>query len=221
MVRGDINSFITVLGLLEKSNSEKADLIAELMIELNPDNHDALLIAARHESDNSRFENGLAVAEAILEADPTHIPASVEKARANYYLGHRDLAFRAFEKIVKENMSDPDGNYYFSKLLAEEQIEPRRSGNFARRAFFHSDRSVKYVLNLCFVYFRAERFDLCRGEAKKALRRFSKEPELAYWLGMAQYMDSKPKARATLDKAIELGLDGEYLTKAKEVLAKL
>ena len=76
-------------------------------------------------------------------------------------------------------------------------------------------------MNLCYVYFQAERYDLSRGEASKASRSFPYRPEPYFWIGMDMYMEGNPEARENLRKSVMLGLTGERLEQAQEVLAKL
>ena len=76
-------------------------------------------------------------------------------------------------------------------------------------------------MNLCYVYDREGRYDLSRAEAFKACKVFPKEPEPFFRLGIAMYREGKPEARGQLEKAIELGLWGDWLESARETLAKL
>ncbi len=223
-VRGNLELFDEMTSLLDKKNrpEERAKLY-QLLTRIDADNTDALALTAEFESDQASYETALDLAEKALSIEPGYIVASVQKARALYRLGKRSEAFEIFERNLIESHHHADNNYYFSRLLSEEQTDPQRAANLARRAVFDSSHDLRAWMNLSYVYFQIGRYDFSWGEALKASRSHKDEPEPFFRIGIAMYMRGEEKAevKENLEKAIELGLKGEDLETARATLKKL
>lgn len=221
-VRGDLTIFTEITSLLDKKDKpEEVAKLYRLLPQINADNADALVLAADFVSEQGSFESALSFAEQALSIESDYVAASVQKAWALYGLGKRSEAFEIFERNLVEAHFNVDNNYYFSRILATEQIDLDRAANLARRAVFDSSHDLKVWMNLCYVYFQIGRYDLSRGEALKASRSHKDEPEPFFRMGMAMYMEGKEEAEENLQKAIELGLKGEDLELARQTLEKL
>jgi tetratricopeptide (TPR) repeat protein len=221
-VRGDLVRYEEITSLLDKRNrQEERTELYRLLPRINADNAKALVLAAEFESDGDDFQAALNLAEEALSLEGDYIAASVQKARALYGLGNRSKAFEIFERNLEEAEFNVDNNYYFSRILATEQIELKRATDLARRALFDSGHDLKVWMNLSYVYFQIGRYDLSRGEALKAKNSHKEEPEPFFRIGMAMFMEEKEEAKGNLEKAIELGLKGEYLEVARQTLQKL
>ncbi len=221
-VRGDLVRFEEITSLLDKRNrQEERTKLYRRLSRINADNAEALVLAAEFESDRADFQAALNLAEKAQSLESDYVAASVQKARALYGLGKRSEAFEIFERNLVEARFNVDNNHYFSRILATEQVEPKRAANLARRALFDSGHELKVWMNLSYVYFQIGRYDLSRGEAIKARNSHKEEPEPFFRIGMAMFMEEKEEARESLEKAIELGLKGEYLEIARQTLQKL
>ena len=221
-LKGKLSYFEHMADLLhDRSRQTEKTRIVQLLHQLNSDNHDALILAARYLSDDKAYSEALELTEKVLAENPGDIGARVQQARAWYWLGDRDEAFDLFEAVLEEARDDCDANYYFSGILAHEKIDLSRAANLARNAQFQSDRSLKYKINVSYVYFQGGRYDLSRAEASKAIKSNVDRPEGYFRMGMALYMEGDSKTRSYLEKAIELGLKGDDLETARETLAGL
>ncbi|MFH1374534.1 MAG: CDC27 family protein [bacterium] len=218
-VRGNLVAFEEISTLVDKLDrqSEKNRLI-ELLLQLDQDNTDALVLLAGIKCDQSAYETALDLAEKALSIEPRRVSASVQKARALYELDRRQEAFDIFEKNLIEARSNADNGHYFSRILATEQEDLNRAANIARHAVFNSQHDQRTWMNLCYVYFQSGRYDLARGEALKASRSRKDEPEPFYWIGMAMHMEGNEAAAENLQKAIDMGLRGEQLETARNLL---
>ena len=77
-------------------------------------------------------------------------------------------------------------------------------------------------MNLAFVYMQAGRYDLARGEARKASNSYSGEPEPFFRMGQAFWLEEKDdEARENLQKALDMGLSGDLRREAEELLEKI
>ena len=221
-LKGKLSYFEQMVDLLhDQSRQAEKNRIVQLLHQINPGNHDALILAARYLSDDKDYSAALELTERVLAEDPGDIGARVQKARAWYWLGDRDEAFDLFEAVLEEAQDDCDANYYFSHILAHEKIDLNRAANLARNAQFQSDRSLKYKINVSYVYFQGGRYDLSRAEASKSIKSHGDRPEGHFRMGMALYMEGDNRTRSYLEKAIELGLKGDDLETARETLAGL
>jgi tetratricopeptide (TPR) repeat protein len=221
-VRGDLARLEEITSLLDKRNrQEERTKLYRRLSRINADNAEALVLAAEFESDRADFQAALNLAEKAQSLESDYVAASVQKARALYGLGKRSEAFEIFERNLVEARFNVDNNHYFSRILATEQVEPKRAANLARRALFDSGHELKVWMNLSYVYFQIGRYDLSRGEAQKAKNSHKEEPEPFFRIGMAMFMEEKEEAGENLERAIELGLKGEYLEIARQTLQKL
>ncbi|MDH4157534.1 MAG: tetratricopeptide repeat protein, partial [candidate division Zixibacteria bacterium] len=221
-LKGKLSYFEQLIDVLnDQSSQADKSRIVQLLHQTNPDNHDALILAARYLSDDKEYSAALELTERVLAEDPGDIGARVQQARAWYWLGDRDEAFDLFEAVLEDARDDCDANYYFSNILAHEKIDLNRAANLARNAQFQSDRGLKYKINVSYVYFQGGRYDLSRAEATKAIKSHGDRPEGYFRMGMALYVLGDAKTKSYLEKAIELGLKGDDLETARETLVGL
>ncbi len=220
--RGDLSRFEDLLVTLEKRDRvEEMARLADLLENLGSDNPDALVLLARLAGDRHQYDLAANLATRALEIEPDHQTAPIQKARALYRQGQESLALEIFESIHRMNRLNVENNYYYSRILAEDESRAGKASNLAREALFNAGGVLRIWMNLCYVYYREGRYDLSRGEASKACKVYPHEPEPFFQLGMALYREGKPEAREKLEAAIELGLWGDYLRTARETLARL
>ncbi|MFQ6008925.1 MAG: hypothetical protein ACE5K8_08260, partial [Candidatus Zixiibacteriota bacterium] len=220
-LRGDLTRFTEFITLLDKKKRQgEVKQFYHLLLQINRDNPDALVLAAKFECDLKKFETTLSLAEEALTIEPGCVSASVQKARALYGLGKRTEAFAIFEKNLELDEYNIDNNYYFSRILATEKTDLRKAVNLASRAVFDADHDLRTWMNLCYAYYQSGRYDLSRNEANKAIQKFAEEPEPYFWAGMAMHMEGNEEAKTNLRKAIDLGLKGKLLETARRTLEK-
>jgi tetratricopeptide (TPR) repeat protein len=135
-----------------------------------------------------------------------------------YFLGRKQEAIDYLRSNWEKMGQHPRNSYWFSRLLAREEQDLPRAVNVARQALFNVPGQLEPWCNLAYVYYQAAQLKLAAGEARNAARYFPNEPLPEFHQGMAMYMMDDPKGLDHLRRAIKLGLKGEFLDEAKEVL---
>ena len=221
LISGDLTAIGEYLDIMKRRGElDRVDPIID-MLRANTSNADALGLAAIWECERGRYQNGLDLTEQSLAIDPDNVTVYAVKAWAMHGLDHRGEAFDLFEENHRRDRDNVANNVYYSKLLASDKMDLNRASNIARAAAFDGIGDLDVWMNLCYVYFQAERYDLSRGEATKASRSFPYQPEPHFWIGMTNYMEDNPAAKENLQKSVMLGLAGDQLKQAQEALAKL
>jgi len=221
-LKGELTNFNELLFIIEKSyKHEKIAELALLSSGLAKENPDLLTFSARLFNDGGDFEKAQSDIEKALAVDSNYPEARIQKARTLYGMGEREQAFDIFESVLDEDPMFGDVNYYFSQILSLENIDAPRATNLARSAIrvFYDD--IKAQVNLSEVYFRFGKYDFAYGEASKACLQYPKSVLVWYEKGRAAARLGRKEAKPSLQKAIDLGLGGEKLIKAKELLFNL
>ena len=181
---------------------------------------DALQLVAEWSCRLGNYQEGLEFSDRALALEDNADSYAI-KAWALHGLDRKNEAFDLFEENRTRDRDNVATNYYYSYLLANDQIDLDRASNIAREALFDAYGNLEVWMNLCYVYYQAGRYDLCRGEALKALHSYTSRPEPFYWIGLAMEQEGNEAARENLQKAIILGLAGDKLEKAQELVDKL
>ncbi len=219
-LKGDLRKFREMIDALNGDATAVGEIVT-LLQQLNESDADALLMAANYSIAHKDFAKALQLAEQALQLESDFLTAQATRATAMYGVGEKEQALETLDSLLVANPDDARVNYALSKILIAEGIDLPRASNLARRAAFSSFLGYGEWMNLCHAYYRSNRFSLCRGEATKASRKFENRPGPFFWMGMAQYRENNQDAKKNLQKAVDLGLDGDELTQAQEVLAKL
>ncbi len=220
-LKGNLEPFREFALILERKYRDKElRQLTELCAGWADDNIDILLFASRLWADQKEYSKALELSEKALALEPGLIETRVQRARALYGLGQRAVALEIFEAAAKEDASDGDIYYYYSKILAGEKIDHDRATNMARGAVrsFYSDE--KAFLNLCQVYAAYGDHLDAWGDAGKGISEFPKSAPLWYQMGLASHNLGRADAEKNLKKAIEFDLGGEDLKKANEILSE-
>ena len=206
----------------EQGQFDMADELVELLLKLQGENPDAFEVAARYRLRREAYAQALATAERGLALDSSHVGLGAIRAAALYRTGKKEEALERFSALLERAPGDVRLMMLYSRVAVE---DPRRRGmamNLARSAVFYGGRNVETLLNLCAVYWEVKRYDLVRGEARKAVKLDDYNPMAHYWLGKAQYrLDNPAEARKELSRAVELGLRGDALREARRLLERL
>jgi len=222
-LRGDIVQFERMRQVLTKRGATASlQRLAEWLATDNADNAEALILASRIRSEVGEYKEAISLAQAAEKLDPSSLDAKARRARALYGIGETQTAINLLEENLKVSGYHVASNYWLSRILATEGMEPNRAGNLARRAVFDTNSGLEAWLNLSYVYLQVGRYDLARGEAKKAGNSYSWEPEPLLRLAQALYLEEKDEeARENLQKALDMGLAGDLRREAEDLLAKL
>lgn len=221
-LRGNLAYFSRIVTYLDRLNRlDEVTRVVELMLQLNPENSDALMIAADYRLDMEQYDRVLEVSERALEIEPSLLRATVRIAEAEFGLGQTDKAIQDLQQLLKKHLSNHDAKYALSKMMAAEGIDLSRASNLARASISGSGSGYRQWSNLCDIYYKMGRFDLARGEANKFSRLHPNRPEPFYWKGITMHQEGIAEAEDNLRKAIDQGLRGRLLERAQETLEKL
>lgn len=221
---GDMVFVQELLDILKKHNRKtEEDTIVKIVEGFSSENPDGQLIIAKYEQENNDFQASMKYLDAILIVEPDNADANILKARALYHTGQKTEAYDMFEDNLKRFNNNANNLLYYSKILALENIDMTKAANLARQAAYEGYGEPAYVMNLSDIYYQMGRYDLSRGEATKVSLHFD-EPHAFYRVGMCYYKEGKPdtkkKMNEAFNKAIELGLSGNELKEAKDILKK-
>lgn len=220
-LKGNLEPFRELANVLKRKYRDEEPLqLGELCAGWAGDNADILIFAARLLADGKNFAKADELADKALAIEPGFIEPRVQKGRAWYGLGKRTEAFELLDGIMKEDPSNGDVNYYYSKILAGEKLDRDRTTNMARSALraFYSDEEA--FINICEVYTAFGEHKYAYGDAIKGTMEHPSSARLWYQLGLGAHNMGRANAEENLKKAIELGLGGGDLKTAQKILAE-
>lgn len=207
-------------GLWKFDRSDLGRLVCNEYISLASDRPEALSLMAEWLCEYGQYDRALKLAIKAEEMPLATRSARIQKARAMYLLGDKQKATNLFVELLDDSNSDPELSLYYSRLLAMDKKNPRQAGNLARSAMVKSRHTLRAFLNLSYVYTRQERYDLAFGQARQAIRQFPDHPKPFYLMGLTAYHENKDEYKGALTQAIALGLAGDALREAEEMLGK-
>jgi tetratricopeptide (TPR) repeat protein len=211
-LKADLTLYEEMLQALERKHAlGQINEVLERLVELNSGNPDALVRAAEWKSDLKDFDEALDLVRQVEEIEPDHFSAQVQKARAIYGQGDKERAFACFDSLYSVNEVFPELLLYYSQTLATEKRDFANAGNLARGALVTGRNMLKAWFNLCYLYIQEGRFREAAGKARQATQMYPNDPVGHYYLGKGIYLAEQEDSRGHLQKAIELGIYGEYL----------
>ncbi|MBN1213348.1 MAG: tetratricopeptide repeat protein [candidate division Zixibacteria bacterium] len=221
-LKGDIILYEKVIDLLmRKYEFDRVKKTVDLMLSLCPDNPDILVFSAVTETDLQDYKKALQLAEKALEIEPNNFEAAVQKAYAEYWLGRKEASFAAFEEMKKNNPFSQNLQLFYSMALVDAKKDMGKTGNLVRGSITIYRYALKSHLNLVDYYRQTGKYDFAEQEAYNMATLFDDHPKAFYYLGWMRFLSKKDGAREDLQKAIKLGLKGEELTRARDLLKKL
>ncbi|MDH3891422.1 MAG: hypothetical protein OEV49_10090 [candidate division Zixibacteria bacterium] len=219
LVKGDLSPALELLDIAEWTGQlEKIGPVLELL-EAQDSDPNALQLAAVWACKLGNYQQALDLSDRALSLEED-VDSYAIRAWALHGLERKNEAWELFEENRTRDRDNLATNHYYSRLLAGDGIDLDRASNIAREALSDSYAALEVWMNLCFVNYQAGRYDLCRGEALKASHTYTDRPEPFYWLGLAMEAEGKDQAKENLQKAIMLGLTGEKLAKAQELVER-
>ncbi|MFZ1685381.1 MAG: tetratricopeptide repeat protein [Candidatus Zixiibacteriota bacterium] len=209
------------LALLQSmGKTAEAQEIVKVCVEAAPNDPDAQLLASDHELQQGNVQSALDHAEAGLVKEPGNSRLKACKAQALYALGKKDDAIKLLQELLAKDQGDPDASLVYSRILVESGGDTMKAQNLARQAVANGKLSQRPMVNLAYVYLKTGRPDLASGAAMRAVELYPNDPEAYYYYGWSQIEAGKPGGRENIQKSISLGLTGEQLQAARELLVK-
>ena len=163
-----------------------------------------------------------AQAQEILKSDPDYVPALMVLAVINEQKNNSSAAIQVYRNVLGHYPDFSPAQRRLAILFAENAVIDPQAYEWAAkaRAAFPDDQAVAKALGVI-LYQKA---DYTRAEKllNEAAVASATDPELFYYLGMAQYNLKKPTAcKSNLQKALKLNLSNKFNQEAKRVLADL
>ncbi|MCB2230892.1 hypothetical protein KQH82_09285 [bacterium] len=207
--------------LFRKYAAADARKLADRLLEYQGDNLDALVLAAEVYNRAEDFEGALRLADRALAIDAGSVPARANRAWSLFKLGNDDEAFSLFEQIYEVDADNRTLLRYYAPALAESGRDNDNAENLARRGAFAGVDVLEGWLTLCYVYMLNGRPDLAKGEAIRARSGFPWSPVTHYYVGYSEYLLKQGGAKENLQRAIDMGLQGEDLERARAAIEEL
>ncbi len=218
----DLTIFADVLYAARIQNNNSAtEKILELMEKFNEHNSKALSFTSDIYLRLKNYDKSKELSRKAFELNNKNYDAKAVNAFANYKTGQVKSAEQILDSIIIEDRYNSKANMYLAQLLVTEGRDYQKASNLARKAISLSQYGYDEWMTLCFAYYQMGRYDLCRAEAIKSSHKYTEFPLPFYWLGLSQFEENKDGAKGNLKNAIKLGLSGEQLKLANEVIKRL
>lgn len=174
----------------------------------------------RLSADPAAAAAGVATAEKVLKAEPNNVPAMMVVGTAAQHRGDVQAARQSFEKALARY---PDFTPAHRQLAI---IHSKTKGDSAKalehatkaRAVFPDDPELAKAFGV--IVFRQGNFGRAQSLLQESARRLANDPEVMFYLGMAQHqLKSQTASVASLKRALELGLSGDLAVEANRLLS--
>lgn len=219
---GDIDRFSEIEKMLHFGKRfDDAETVMVLLRDLSDDNPDGLARVASFYADRDDEGTTLTLVDAGLTLEPENTELLVQKARGQIKSGQREQGLALLEELYAKEPGNSEVLIYLSRSMSSEKKLLRKAVNLARSAIFFDQLSIKARLNLSYVYWQMERYDLAKGEARNAISLDKTNPNAYYWFGRALFKLGDDEALGNLSKAVEFGLSGVSLKDAQGMLSRL
>jgi tetratricopeptide (TPR) repeat protein len=170
----------------------------------------------------SQAETASPQVEAILKSEPDYVPALMALAGINEQKNDVSSAKNTYEKILSRYPDFTPAQKRLAILCAENADNDPQAYESATkaRAALPDDPEVAKALGIIFYlqgdYTRAERL------LKESANARNTDPEILYYLGMAQYhLKKTTECKNNLQQALNLKLPARFTQEAKRVLVEL
>jgi tetratricopeptide (TPR) repeat protein len=211
-----------IQALKKREAGDKAQKVYDLLASpALANNVDALMLLADHAWESADYKQSLSLCERAESFESNYGFLMARKARALFGVGEKEESFALFEKILLDYPRSTNAYLYYSQLLVNDPSQYDKAANWARAACVETGADLFESLNLCDIYNKVGRYDLLLGEGRKLLNIHPQEPEPPYWVGLALYLNKRDSVKMYLNNSIALGLKGDKLQKAQEILAQV
>ena len=220
----DHRLYLLLGDLLEKQKKDAEALAAyDKVQELDPENSEAMLAAAKLLTRLGKSQEAMAKYKAMVEKNPKSIPGHMGIAALYVAEGNTDKAIEQYKKVleIKENdvlaannlawliASKPDGDLGKALMLA-----------MTAKKALPDDPSVADTLG--WVHYQRGSYSLAMSQFEFALQNRPEDPGFTYHLALAQNGDGKKEeARQTLDTLLARKVEFAERAQAEQLHAEL
>ena len=194
---------------------------AQFLISTAKDNPDMHELAARALLDWDFGAEGLQTAQAGLTLEPDNLRLKAQVARGLFAVGQKEESKQTFESILATDRTQGETIQYYSLVLAEMGTDTLHAEQLALRALVMVPPDLFPAKNLARVRLAMKHYRDSREACLRAAIIAPNDPEVWYMMGVCLFNEKLPQAKENLEKSITLGLAGDDLLKAREVLRQL
>lgn len=160
--------------------------------------------------------------ERILEKEPAYVPALMALGSLETVAGDSAAGIKTYEKVLGEY---PDFSPAMRQLIildSENSADDSTAAEFATKAVeaYPDDPPLEKASGI--VAFKSGEFSRAADLLQLGMRQLGDDPELVYYLGMAQYrLSMKIESKESLQRALSLNLDPHLAVEARRILTEL
>jgi tetratricopeptide (TPR) repeat protein len=187
-------------------------------------------VSFSHEAEAKRFLAMTATIDAsiraqageILKVTPDFVPALMVRADTAEQSGDTATARQTYEDVLKLYPDFAPAQKDLATLYAKNPDNDSQAYPLAvkARAAFPHDPDVAKCLGI--IVCRQGDYTRAATLLQESARQITQDPELLYYLGMAQYhLNNNSASKANLQRALSLDLTGKYAADARRMLAAI
>jgi tetratricopeptide (TPR) repeat protein len=158
----------------------------------------------------------------ILKSLPDYVPALMVRAAIAEQKSDLTTAMLTYEAVLNHYPDFAPAQKSLVLLYAQDPKNDAKAYPLAVKArqAFPSDPDIAKVLGL--IVYRQGDYSRAATLLGESARQLNRDPELMYYLGMAQYqLKNRAQSKAALQQALDLSLSGTQAVDAKRILAEL
>ena len=158
----------------------------------------------------------------VLNSEPSDVPALVAMAALANQRGDLGSARQIYEKVIGLFPNFTPAKKYLAIIYSENPANDVKTFEFASKAreVFPDDSEIAKVLGI--VAYRKNNFTTAKNLLRESGAKLTSDTQLMYYLGMTEYrLKDLPSAKKSLQRALELKLEGNFADEARRVLAEI
>ena len=158
----------------------------------------------------------------FLKSSPDYVPALMIEAAIAEQQTNLPTAQRIYADVLKRYPDFAPAQKRLAILYAKNPDDDSKAYPLAVKAHtaFPDDPEIAKALGI--IVFRQGDYAHATGLLQESIHQMHQDPELLYYLGMAQYhLNHRLESKDILQKALDLNLSGEQAANAKRTLAEL
>jgi tetratricopeptide (TPR) repeat protein len=208
--------------LMRQEKYGMAEDLLKRFIQKYPREDRPVMLMARSLRKQRRYRQALVYYQKVLERNPEEIDAHMEMAAVYQFEDRLDQAIDAYEAVLEIDGSHGPAANDLAYLFADRNQHLDRALSLALRAFELMPKSPAVRDTLGWTYLKKGSVLLAKMHLSEAVRQSPGTALFHYHLGVALYADQDlPGARKAFNEAVRLGLEGEELAFARDMLQQI
>lgn len=205
--------------LISQGQNESGESSLKKAIELKPTFRQAYLLLAGYYLSQNQLNPALLRLKALVDIYPEDVDALMQIGSIHEQQGDFVTAVNTFEQLIEIKPDHGQALNNLAYLKAENFNEIDQAYELAKKArdLLPGDAAVADTLG--WIAYKRRDYELALGLVKESARQLGEHPMIQYHLGKAYAANgNKTEAADALNKALELGLDGDHAEDARTIL---